>query len=312
MFDIFKRKKPNTLTSSHQPTLVVDNYAHYTSFPKSSSQVDENYDSLSSGSSTLVGDSYAQYASMPKSSSQVDENYAPMPSVPFHLRRKIRDYKESVPTPREQYLMSGGKIISKYPQGLPRPPFQDVSLRVVEKRLGEVPDRFHASHHETSPIKEEIMYAPIEAHPSAEEFTGNWVRVYKNHIHIQNKKLREEYLGEEASIPRVKKMFHKKVNNGEEPDRTGDQIFGRLSINEKCTRKLDTSSIYDSGFLMVNNSNDFRMQIPYYQGKTQTMKSRYNPGPVPLNKTYDTHMAVLSILKDNLRYQSLYQWRRAG
>ena len=30
------------------------------------------------------------------------------------------------------------------------------------------------------------------------------------------------------------------------------------------------------------------MQIPYYQGKTQTMTSRYNPGPVPLNKTYDT------------------------
>src|SRR6202030_749858 len=43
MFDIFKRKKPNTLTSSHQPTLVVDNYAQYASMPKSSSQVDENY-----------------------------------------------------------------------------------------------------------------------------------------------------------------------------------------------------------------------------------------------------------------------------
>src|ERR1700730_12964124 len=129
MFDIFKRKKPNTLTSSHQPslvndnydslssgssTLVGDNYAQYTSMPKSS-QVDENYDSLSSCQPTLVVDNYAHYASMPKSSSQVDENYAPMPSVPFHLRRKIRDYKESVPTPREQYLMSGGKIIGKYP-----------------------------------------------------------------------------------------------------------------------------------------------------------------------------------------------------
>jgi len=250
---------------------VVDNYAHYASMPKSS-QVDENYDSLSSGSSTLVGDHYAHYAPMPKPSSQVDENYAPMPSVPSHLRRKIRDNKESVPTPREQYLMNGGKIISKYPKEPPRLPLQDSKpIRAVRKRLGEVPDRFHASHHENSPIKEEIMYAPVEAHPLAEEYTENWVRVYKNHIHVQNKKLREKYLGEEAGIPRVKKMFHKKVNNGEEPDRTEDQIFGRFSINEKCTRKLDTSSIYDSGFLMVNNSNDFRMQIPYYQGKTQMM-----------------------------------------
>src|ERR1700731_4209539 len=147
MFDIFKRKKPNTLTSSHQPTPVVDNYAHYASMPKSSSQVDENHDSLSSASSTLVGDNYAHYASMPKSSqvdenydslssgsstlvgdhyahyapmpkpsSQVDENYAPMPSVPSHLRRKIRDNKESVPTPREQYRINGGKIICKYPK----------------------------------------------------------------------------------------------------------------------------------------------------------------------------------------------------
>src|ERR1700730_12425537 len=85
MFDIFKRKKPNTLTSSHQPTPVVDNYAHYASMPKSSSQVDENYDSISSGSSTLVGDNYPHYASMPKSS-QVDENYA----MDHFLRREER------------------------------------------------------------------------------------------------------------------------------------------------------------------------------------------------------------------------------
>ena len=254
MFDILKRKKLCTPTLS-QSTLVVDNYAP-----------------------------------MPMSS-QVDENYAPMPSVPHYMRRetrKIKGYKENTCTLRDQYQMNGGRAVSKYAKELPRPPFQDVSLRVVEKRLGEIPNGFHASHHETSPIKEEIMYAPIKVHPSAEEFSENWVRIYKEKIGVQNKKLREKYLGEEASIPRTKRMFHKKVNNGDEPDRTEDQVFGRLSINEKCTRKLDTSSIYDSGFLMVNGSNDFRMHIPYYQGKTQTMTSNYSPGPIPLNKTYDT------------------------
>ena len=303
MLDLLKRKKPHTQSSSSsQPTLVV------ASMPSSQSTlVVDNYDqyaSMPSSQPTLVGDNYASYASMPSSkptlvgdnyasipkSSQLVGNYFPMTPSPHNLRRetrKIKDHKKTMYTLRDQYLADGGAVIRGYPKELPRLPIQhNKSIKIVEKRLGEVPDRFQVLYNETVPIKEDLMYAPIKTQPSAKEYTERWVRAYKENMSVRNKKLREKYLEEEVSIPRHR-TFLRKVSNGEEPDRMGDNIFGRLSI-QKGVSSTSINSVYDSGFLMVDSSNDSHMHIPYHQGKTQTVTSRYDPGPVPLTKTYDT------------------------
>lgn len=194
MFDILKRKKLCTPTSSHptlvvapmpssQSTLVVDNYAPYASMPSSQSTY-ASYASMPSSQSTLVVDNYAPYATMPSSSSLVD-----VPK-PHYLRRETRKIKEH----------------------------KDKRDQVLRKRLGEIPHNLEVEQPPYSsslpPARHHDVSHTIDRHRSI--WRDGSVKI----INKVNKQLWEKFDMENG---KENKNNH---NHNNEPDWTREKLFG--------------------------------------------------------------------------------------